>query len=54
MNVRGPDAQRVWSGGPVAFGHTLLRTTEEAEHEHQPLQALTDMAETVLRTVVDR
>jgi asparagine synthase (glutamine-hydrolysing) len=33
---RGPDAQEVWTDGPVGFGHTLLRTTDEAEHERQP------------------
>jgi asparagine synthase (glutamine-hydrolysing) len=36
LSFRGPDAQQVWADGPVAFGHTLLRTTEEAENEHQP------------------
>jgi len=33
---RGPDEQRTWMEGPVAFGHTLLRTTDESEHERQP------------------
>lgn len=33
---RGPDAQRTWAAGNVGFGHTLLRTTFEAEHEIQP------------------
>ena len=37
---RGPDAQKIWvnpSGGPqVGFGHALLRTTAESEHEDQP------------------
>jgi asparagine synthase (glutamine-hydrolysing) len=36
LAFRGPDVQRVWSDGPIAFGHTLLRTTEESESEHQP------------------
>ena len=45
LDFRGPDARRVWiaerthesSSGPcVGFGHTLLRTTYEAEHEQQP------------------
>src|SRR5450759_1140125 len=36
LSFRGPDAQQVWTAGPVAFGHTLLRTTDEAENEHQP------------------
>jgi asparagine synthase (glutamine-hydrolysing) len=33
---RGPDAQQVWLDEYDGFGHTLLRTTEEANHEHQP------------------
>ena len=37
LAFRGPDAQRAWHGGAVAFGHTLLRTTYEAEREEQPL-----------------
>ena len=36
MAYRGPDAQDVWSEGHVGFGHTMLRTTLEAAHEHQP------------------
>lgn len=36
MTFRGPDAQEIWVGGHVGFGHTLLKTTFEAEHEHQP------------------
>jgi len=36
MAFRGPDAQHIWVDGQVGFGHTLLKTTEEAEHEHQP------------------
>lgn len=37
MAFRGPDAQEIWSAGHVGFGHTLLRTTFEAESEKQPL-----------------
>jgi asparagine synthase (glutamine-hydrolysing) len=37
MAFRGPDAHDTWMDGSVGFGHTLLRTTFEAEHEHQPL-----------------
>ena len=36
MTFRGPDEQRIWMDGNVGFGHTLLRTTFESEHEHQP------------------
>src|SRR5436309_10916945 len=36
MTFRGPDEQQVWVDGNVGFGHTLLRTTFESEHEHQP------------------
>ena len=36
MAYRGPDAQTIWVDGPVGFGHTMLRTTFEAEHERQP------------------
>jgi len=34
---RGPDAQEVWLGGAVGFGHTLLRTTAESNLEKQPV-----------------
>ncbi len=34
---RGPDAQQIWASGNIGFGHTLLKTTEESEQEHQPL-----------------
>jgi asparagine synthase (glutamine-hydrolysing) len=40
LAFRGPDAQQVWidgNVGNVGFGHTMLRTTWEAETEHQPL-----------------
>jgi len=36
MQFRGPDAQETWADGHVGLGHTLLRTTFESEHEHQP------------------
>jgi asparagine synthase (glutamine-hydrolysing) len=40
QSFRGPDAQKIWvnhhSGLQVGFGHTLLKTTEEAGHEEQP------------------
>ncbi len=36
MIRRGPDAQRVWTDGPVGFGHAALFTTLEAERENQP------------------
>jgi asparagine synthase (glutamine-hydrolysing) len=36
LSYRGPDAREVWSGGPVAFGHTMLRTTQESLGERQP------------------
>src|SRR5437879_339887 len=36
LGFRGPDAQRIWLEGPAGFGHTLLRTTDEAEREEQP------------------
>src|SRR5687768_8084788 len=37
MSFRGPDAQKVWLDCDVGFGHTMLRTTWEAETEKQPL-----------------
>jgi asparagine synthase (glutamine-hydrolysing) len=36
MTFRGPDAQEIWSHRHVGFGHALLKTTFEAEHERQP------------------
>ncbi len=33
---RGPDAQDTWAGEAACLGHTLLKTTDEAENEHQP------------------
>ena len=37
MTHRGPDDQQVWIDSNVGFGHTMLRTTFEAETEKQPL-----------------
>lgn len=37
MAPQGPDAQDIWSGPRVGFGHALLRTTWESERERQPL-----------------
>src|ERR1700730_5409209 len=37
LAFRGPDAQHVWIDGAVGFGHALLKTTDESEHERQPL-----------------
>ncbi len=37
MTFRGPDAQEIWVERNVGFGHTMLRTTREAEKEMQPL-----------------
>ncbi len=36
LTFRGNDARQVWIDGNIGFGHTLLRTTWEAEYEHQP------------------
>jgi asparagine synthase (glutamine-hydrolysing) len=36
MALCGPDAQEIWIDGKVGFGHTLLKTTDESEHERQP------------------
>jgi asparagine synthase (glutamine-hydrolysing) len=36
MIFRGPDDQQVWLENAVGFGHTMLRTTWDAEYEHQP------------------
>src|ERR1700680_220735 len=33
---RGPDAQEIWMGDNAGFGHALLKTTDESEHERQP------------------
>ena len=34
---RGPDARGLHVDGPLGLGHTLAKTTEESENEHQPL-----------------
>lgn len=36
LAFRGPDTQETWVDGAVGFGHAMLRTTFEAEHESQP------------------
>ncbi len=36
QSFRGPDRQDVWIDGPIGFGHTLARTTDESERERQP------------------
>lgn len=36
LAFRGPDAQNIWTDGPVGFAHTLLATTFESEGERQP------------------
>jgi asparagine synthase (glutamine-hydrolysing) len=38
QKFRGPDARGIWLDGAVGFGHTLLKTTPESEHECQPLR----------------
>jgi asparagine synthase (glutamine-hydrolysing) len=35
MASRGPDAQEIWTDHNVGFGHALLKTTDESEHERQ-------------------
>src|SRR6185437_3291119 len=37
LAFRGPDAQQLWTWGPVGLAHALLRTTHESEGERQPL-----------------
>ena len=37
LAFRGPDARETWIKGPVGFGHTLFKTTEESERDRQPL-----------------
>ena len=36
LRYRGPDRRKVWIEGQVGFGHTLFKTTDEAQYEHQP------------------
>jgi asparagine synthase (glutamine-hydrolysing) len=38
MAYRGPDNQQTWNEGDVGFGHTLLKTTWQSDHEQQPCQ----------------
>lgn len=37
LAFRGPDAQRTWIKDSVGLGHTLFETTEESDHNCQPL-----------------
>jgi asparagine synthase (glutamine-hydrolysing) len=37
MAIRGPDKQETWIDGGSGFVHAMLRTTDEALHERQPL-----------------
>ncbi len=36
MSDRGPDAQRIWLGDAVGFGHALLHTRSESQPDEQP------------------
>ncbi|MGK0298260.1 MAG: asparagine synthase (glutamine-hydrolyzing) [Gammaproteobacteria bacterium] len=36
LDSRGKDKKETWINGHIGFGHTLHRTTNEAEYEHQP------------------
>jgi len=36
LKERGPDRQSIWASGPVALGHSLFKTTDEAKYEQQP------------------
>jgi asparagine synthase (glutamine-hydrolysing) len=36
LAYRGPDAQKIWCENQVGFGHAMLRTTFESQHEQQP------------------
>ena len=36
LSYCGRDARDTWASGSVGFGHTLLRTTRESQHEQQP------------------
>lgn len=36
QRFRGPDGSSIWANGLVGLGHTLLKTTDEAQHEKQP------------------
>ena len=36
LKFRGPDRKKVWIDGNIGMGHTLFKTTFEAEYEKQP------------------
>ena len=36
LSFRGPDAQEVWTDGPVGLGHALLSHASDSEPERQP------------------
>jgi asparagine synthase (glutamine-hydrolysing) len=36
LDFRGPDSKGTWIDGAAGLGHTLLRTTDESQHEEQP------------------
>ena len=36
LKSRGPDQQNIWVDGNIGMGHTLFKTTFEAEYENQP------------------
>jgi asparagine synthase (glutamine-hydrolysing) len=36
LTYRGPDGRETWSQGAIGLGHTMLRTTREAQIERQP------------------
>jgi asparagine synthase (glutamine-hydrolysing) len=37
LAYRGPDNQQIWIKENVGFGHALLKTTEDSQHDSQPL-----------------
>ena len=37
LAFRGPDNQRIWIKNNAGLGHALFKTTEESEHDSQPL-----------------
>ena len=37
LTFRGPEAQEIWSQGPVGLGHAWLRTAEDTRPDTQPL-----------------
>lgn len=36
LKIHGPDKQKVWLDSNIGMGHTLFKTTFEAEYENQP------------------